>query len=381
MGPEPGPFPGRRLGNGPGFALLGGLCLALAAALACVLLRPEPRSDSIAEALRDPETRAEVVRELLQGAQAVWDSFPDPDVGRVLLPGLEGQRSGGVAVHSNRFGVREREYAVPKPAGTVRLVLLGDSFVFGNGVAAEDRCGAFLEASVRERLEAGAPTFECLHVGMTDWNVVAEAAFLRRQLSGLQPDLVVHVLFHNDLDDASGTRGMGTLAGFSPQRRERADSLLTRRTPFELGFSGGVSFLAAGLDHESRGRYAEARGAILELAAAVERSGGQYLALLHWPRFTGVAHRELLAPLREEQRAYLPRELFEDPAWTVSEGDRHWNRAAAEYLGQLLYGLVQRRGLLPGLSLAPWPEADRAVAASPRRSPASSSTRTSIPSL
>ena len=39
-------------------------------------------------ALGDDGVHRDVVEELVAGSAGIWDSFPDPDVGRILQPGL-----------------------------------------------------------------------------------------------------------------------------------------------------------------------------------------------------------------------------------------------------------------------------------------------------
>ena len=99
-----------------------------------------------------------------------------------------------------------------------RVVLLGDSFVFGNSVRAEDRFGVLLEKELSARSRSTTETgIEVLHIGIGSWNTRAQCSFLRRQLSDYDPDLVVQVFIGNDLDDNYGVRGFGTLADFDPK--------------------------------------------------------------------------------------------------------------------------------------------------------------------
>ena len=46
----------------------------------------------------------------------------------------------GHEVRNNRLGFREREFVVPKPANTCRIMVLGDSLTWGAGLAPEGSC-------------------------------------------------------------------------------------------------------------------------------------------------------------------------------------------------------------------------------------------------
>lgn len=312
-----------------------------------------------AAALADAAFRAEIERQLADAAQGVWDSTPDAEVGHVLLPEIERDAFQGAPLSTNAHGMRERPYALAKPPGTTRVVLLGDSFVFGLGVRAGDRVGARLEAMLRERAEG---PVECLNLGINSWNVLAECAFLYRQLSLLQPDLVVHVVVPNDLDDVAGVRGFGSLADFAPPLPERAGTRLALQHPSRvLGRPRALSYLQDGLDWESRTRYAAAAARIRELAAGVEALGGRYLLLVHTGRFLPASSRLLAGPLRDDQVAYLPRSLHAREHW-VSQHNPHWNPACQRRVARALYGLIRRDGLLPRLAPAPWSAASAACA-------------------
>src|SRR5260221_544201 len=98
----------------------------------------------------------------------------------VLRGGSPVLRRGGKVVDSNELGLRERSFELQKPDGVTRVVILGDSFVMGYGVAADERVGTFLERLLRDHAHGAPGPIECLHFGVSTWNVVAECAFLRR---------------------------------------------------------------------------------------------------------------------------------------------------------------------------------------------------------
>jgi lysophospholipase L1-like esterase len=323
-----------------------GLVLALSLAVVFLFQRREGR-----------EERA--LRALVEGGTGIFDSFADPDVARILQPGLAGRDFKGVPISSNPYGLREREYAYEKPDGVVRVVLLGDSFVFGYGVGAEDRLGVFLEEYLRAR-GRGAEV-ECLHLAVSSWNIRSECAYLRRQLGSLRPDLVVQVTVVNDLDDVHGVRGFGSMGLYSPQVPARANGLVSQLSYPPLWPKKVVTYLLYGLDQESRERYAGAGADIAALARAVERGGGRYLLVGAWESYNPMVLEHLMAGLEERQRAFVSAAFTADTSYRHDEEDRHWNRAGHEAIARMLYGLIVERGLLPDLALEPWDEAERAA--------------------
>lgn len=114
----------------------------------------------------------------------------------------------------NRLGLRDRDYDEAKPARTRRLLILGDSFTYGNGVA--DTRAIFPEILEREldrEAAAAGGTIEVLNAGQPgsltgDW-----VRSLRRLRKEFDPDAVLVVFF---LRDATLTSSMG--AFFAPAR-------------------------------------------------------------------------------------------------------------------------------------------------------------------
>jgi hypothetical protein len=341
---------------------LASLSLALAAALAGIWAGwiPSPRAPlASATLLADPALRDEVVRRLAQENPGLHEAHLDPEVGRVLRPDMTVDFK-GVEVRTNSHGMREDAYDIAKPEGVVRVVLLGDSYVFGQGTLQSERFGVFLREALRTRARQ-ASAVECLHLGVSSWNILSECAYLRRQLDPMRPDLVVHVVVPNDLGDTAAVRGIGTLAAFSSQHRERAGGMIDSYAPRHQAGVPTENLLHLGLDHESRSRFEAAAQAITRLAGSVEERGGRYLLLILGGPWLPVARERLAAGLDPDQVAFLSSEFVIDPRFVVGGGNMHWNRAGNERVAELLYGLIARRGLLPALELAPWPEADVAV--------------------
>ncbi len=255
--------------------------------------------------LDDPLVRASVVQTLVDQAGGDWDSHNDPDVGRVMRPRSNKMR-GGVQLVSNSLGLREREFDMPKPEGVVRVVLLGDSFIFGTKLEADSRVGCFLEEYLREGAGEDAPTIEVLHYGLISWNFISESAYLRRQLSFARPDLVVHLTVPNDIDDCYSIRGFGAMSKFTAQHRDRADSLIQYRHPSVMLGLGEINYLTRGADHESLQRYQRASQALARMISAVRRQGGEYLHVFRWSGPSQTPRRLLLPDLPDDRILYLP---------------------------------------------------------------------------
>ncbi|MFN7950775.1 MAG: hypothetical protein U0610_03535 [bacterium] len=305
----------------------------------------------------EASARQQVVRELAAQSPGIYDTFADPDVGRVLIPNLDKTLADGTRLVTNSYGMRERAYALPKPSGVVRVVLLGDSYVYGDGVNAEDRICAFLEPWLRQRSRASVAV-ECLQIGVSSWNIRAEASYLRRQLALLAPDLVVHVVVPNDLADSVSARGFGALAGFSSQRWDVAGSLVAGNRARRLGLAPEAErHLIKGFDYESRHRYDEAASAIQRLRVDLDRTSGRYALLVHWFQFTSLAREQLVTRLPGVEHAYLPASFARAADRVVSERNIHWNRHGNEEIARFLYGWIVAKGMLPGLTLGDWPEA------------------------
>lgn len=91
-----------------------------------------------------------------------------------------------------------RSYSRPKPAGTYRILLLGDSQTFGQGVEFEQTFGQLIETELNARSKG--PVVEVINSGVDGYNTAQEAAFLAARGVEYEPDCVLILFIGNDLE-------------------------------------------------------------------------------------------------------------------------------------------------------------------------------------
>lgn len=91
----------------------------------------------------------------------------------------------------NSKGLRDREHSYEKSKGLFRIVVVGDSFVFGSGgVEASDRFTDILEKSTRN--------VEVINMGVPAYGTDQEYLYLKREGLKYHPDLVILCVFAAD---------------------------------------------------------------------------------------------------------------------------------------------------------------------------------------
>jgi lysophospholipase L1-like esterase len=124
-----------------------------------------------------------------------------------LRPGVE-VAFNGVHVRVNGLGLRGPEVGKTPAPGTVRVLVLGDSVVFGQGVAEDATVTAELARRLSERW--GRPV-EVLNAGVQGYDTAAEAAFLAGPGLALAPSGVIVGMSLNDYDPAPAYDATGVL--------------------------------------------------------------------------------------------------------------------------------------------------------------------------
>jgi len=128
----------------------------------------------------------------------------------------DGREQREVVAHINDLGYRGRPVETRKPAGTLRIVVVGDSQTFGTGVADADAWPAALEAGLAPRLSG--PSLEVLNCAVPGYDAEQEAASLEARWIGFEPDLVLVGYFVNDaaFKETGNQPGLGPLGWLMP---------------------------------------------------------------------------------------------------------------------------------------------------------------------
>ena len=139
------------------------------------------RIDQLDEALSG-DYRSQFLLTIQDDIETFWRFTPNLD-----LPAGKGPFFGRV---SNDQGLREREHiAVPKPAGELRVLFLGDSCTYGYGLDERHTFVAMAEEKLRTRFPN--QRIECINAGVPGYS--AYQCWRRLMTEGLayEPDLVV----------------------------------------------------------------------------------------------------------------------------------------------------------------------------------------------
>ncbi len=170
-----------------GGGLLVGLILAEGV---CRLLFPNPITGA-----PDENRNTWRVEGLVNDEQLEF-SFEPGYAGRMTLAG-----DYDVPFRINGQGLRaDADYAASHPGGR-RILLVGDSFVFGIGVELQDTLGEQLERALNAD-DSGGPPVEVVAAGVPSYGLDHYAGLIERWVPRLQPDLVLVALFPgNDLLD------------------------------------------------------------------------------------------------------------------------------------------------------------------------------------
>ena len=161
----------------------------------------------------------------------------DPPVGFSLLPGSSQILVTGKAYTSradiNSAGLRDIEHPSGKPPGQRRILVLGDSFIFGQGVS--------MQESLPRQLAGEMPGVDVINAGIPGYNLGQEYLYFKDRGYRCEPDLVLLGFFINDLARARELDETDGPDGLPVSYQRTAQMLAHDRQQAPHGLRGAVS--------------------------------------------------------------------------------------------------------------------------------------------
>lgn len=260
---------------------------------------------------------------------------PDPVRSFRLTPGFRGASVApefNVPIHINSRGLRDREIAPTKARGVYRVLVLGDSFTYGRGVAGEETYPRRLEVLLNRG--SGRRRYEVINAGVGGYGTFHEAALLRDEGWAYQPDfLVLQVTPGNDLmenlypfklaERSAGPAWLERAKGFSRHHshayRFIGDRyhLLRIRLGWDPFYAGSLGVYARSPSAEIERGWAATRAYLGDIAR-MARARGVGLLVLHAPKNVEL-DRDLQAAFVGFHRADMAELDWDRPGWTLAE--------------------------------------------------------------
>ena len=126
-------------------------------------------------------------------------AMPDDQLGHRLRPDARSIVRGPEFVAEyvqNGAGLRDEvEHALPKPEGTTRILVLGDSFAYGSGTGYGQIWPVLLERGLQEQ----GYRVDVVKAGVPGYDTRTEALYLERIFADYDPDIVLLTFLPNDL--------------------------------------------------------------------------------------------------------------------------------------------------------------------------------------
>jgi hypothetical protein len=290
--------------------------------------------------------------EMWKYARDVKRVAADPDVGHEHRPGARA-RLMGVDVAINEQKLRDREIGFERQTGRFRILMLGDSLVFGWGVPPE----ATIPKRLEDLLNRAGIHAEVLNAGVGNYNTSMETAYYLAEGRRYHADLVLLGYFINDAERRP-RYGAGWLA-----RKSAAYTYVTARLDVLLRMLG-VGEHANWRTHLARiydpadptSGWPETMAAFDRLGAAA-RADGVRVAVVNLPdlhqlrRYPFAAQEAKVRALAEAKNfAYLDllpavADLEPSTLWVASD-DPHPNARADDIYASATFRFLQSNGLL-----------------------------------
>jgi hypothetical protein len=291
----------------------------------------------IAELKADLLSQKELQTELL-GRQPLSQTLMPHMVDEIGLALNPFTKQSSIAAHEgetypvNSLGLRGAEIEQKQP-GVTRILVVGDSVVFGWKVREEDKLSSILNRYMAERISDDTKV-EFLTIGLLGWNVRSEVAFLESHIYLLEPDLILWWSIENDIADTPGVVPPGVLAIW-------ASSQAKNQSPFaplsNYARRSGSIMPAIG----------ERRSANIDLIASFQAKYGVPVVVLDLPALDLYQQSHSFDP----PRIFIPPQIMDDRRWSVAPGDRHPSAWANHAIALGVLRRLVELGKIPAVEL------------------------------
>lgn len=282
----------------------------------------------------------------------------------------------GVTYDINSHGLHGPEITKEKPASTFRILGIGDSFTFGQGVREQDTFLRRLDRSLNASPKVVRPV-EVLNAGVLGYNTRDEVLYLEHQWVEYEPDLVLIAFYLNDAysDFTFVNNGRGLGIYYSPDGLAQQSYLVDL-----VQHAYRARRVQQDLEDYYRGQYfSEARKwldqsdsldvdwkvsqAALERAAELGQQHGFRVALIIFPEFYHLDDRypffaihelvkakatSLSMPVLDLMTVYQG--LVDRDLW-VHPSDHHPNEVAHKLAAEAIEPFLWENGLLQGATV------------------------------
>jgi len=106
----------------------------------------------------------------------------------------------GITYSVNEKRLRGKEYAYEKPKDTYRILMLGDSYLFGWGLQWKDTLTVRLEGLLNNNPIEKDKTYEVINAGVYGYNTIQELELLKKEGLKYKPDIVFLYFVMNDIE-------------------------------------------------------------------------------------------------------------------------------------------------------------------------------------
>jgi hypothetical protein len=189
------------------------------------------------------EPRSEAEPNVVQFVEQRLEMSPDPEVGYTHIPGnefvaidpREGCTTYEVDIKINNYGFRDVDWELEKPDGTMRIAVIGDSFIEAQHVPLEQTAVKVLEKKLSENgFPPGVTAYETMNFGTRSYSVSLFVPFYTAHIRQFQPDYVFIYVAFNTM-----RRTFSTLALAGEQNGE---TFYVLRPTYALDESGELVF-------------------------------------------------------------------------------------------------------------------------------------------